>query len=88
MSINWQITNGDPPGRFRLCWQESGGPLVEEPRRKGFGSVLLRRVLADDVNAHVTIDFQPAGLFCTIEATLPAEPQANGNRPTLSPTQA
>lgn len=33
----------------RLCWKESGGPAVEPPEHKGFGSRLLERAFDGDL---------------------------------------
>jgi hypothetical protein len=35
--------------RMRLRWQESGGPVVTPPGRKGFGSRLIEGGLAQDL---------------------------------------
>ena len=56
--------------RFRLTWEEIGGPPVSQPKRQGFGSVLITRVLADDLDGLVKLDYRPSGLICTVEAPL------------------
>jgi PAS domain S-box-containing protein len=43
VKINWHFTR-DHPRRFRLRWVESGGPAVEKPRTRGFGSRLVEQV--------------------------------------------
>ncbi|MGH6841588.1 MAG: sensor histidine kinase, partial [Methylocella sp.] len=48
VAIDWRIADDDPP-RFRLCWTETGGPPVEEPSRRGFGSRLVESGLAQDL---------------------------------------
>ena len=56
-----------------LDWIESGmqGRLVA-PSREGFGTMLLLRVLRDDLGAEVTRRFEPEGFSCTIAFPLPA----------------
>jgi two-component sensor histidine kinase len=68
VDLQWRAADG----RFRLRWQELDGPPVAEPRRRGFGSRLIERSLAAQLQGDVVIDFQPAGVVCTIDAPLDA----------------
>jgi len=45
---------------------------VTPPTRKGFGSRLIERSLAQDLDANVRIDFAPTGLVCSIDVPLAA----------------
>ncbi len=51
---------------MRLRWQESGGPPVTPPGRKGFGSRLIERGLAQELSGEVRLDYEPAGVVCEI----------------------
>ncbi len=42
------------------------------PKRKGFGSRMIERALAAQLSGKVTIDYQPNGVLCTIDAPLAA----------------
>jgi two-component sensor histidine kinase len=55
---------------LHLTWEESGGPRVEPPLRKGFGSRLIERALAADLAGQVVIRYPPEGVTCTIKAPL------------------
>ena len=68
LTIDWTIE----AGRFRLSWQEQGGPPVSAPQRKGFGSLMIERALAVQVDGNVTIEYAPNGLSCRIDAPLAA----------------
>jgi PAS domain S-box-containing protein len=68
VSIVWTL-DGD---RLRLEWRESGGPPVEPPGRRGFGSRLIERGLAADLGGAASLRFEQAGLRCEIEASLTA----------------
>ena len=57
------------PRRMRLRWEESGGPLVRPPERKGFGSMLIERAF-DGEQGSSQFEFSPHGLSCTIEIAL------------------
>jgi PAS domain S-box-containing protein len=69
VEITWRLIPGDPP-RFQLRWTESGGPSVEAPRKRGFGSRLLEHGLARDLAGEVRLSFARRGIVCTIDAPL------------------
>jgi len=58
--------------RFRLHWQECGGPPVNPPAGKGFGLQLIERVLTQDLEADVQLAYPPNGVTCSIVMPLPA----------------
>jgi two-component sensor histidine kinase len=64
VAIQWEIA-GD--GTLRLRWREQGGPKVTEPTRKGFGHVIIDRMLVDSVGK-VHLDFAAEGLHWEVEA--------------------
>jgi PAS domain S-box-containing protein len=68
VSIAWRIEDD----RLRLEWRESGGPAVEPPASRGFGSRLIERGLEADLGGRAALIFDPAGLVCEIEASLAA----------------
>jgi len=42
---------------LRLNWREQGGPPVSPPLRKGFGSRLIERALAYEMNGTPRLDY-------------------------------
>lgn len=54
-------------GKLRIEWREEGGPLVVPPTHRGFGSLLLERTLAKDLDGRVALAFEPRGVVCVIE---------------------
>ena len=70
VTVIWQVTDGLPP-RLAMRWQESGGPPVKPPERKGFGSRLIERGLAAELGGDVRLHFEPSGVICTIDAPMP-----------------
>jgi two-component sensor histidine kinase len=70
VEVMWQVTEASEQPNLRLHWTERGGPPVEKPRRKGFGSTLLQRVLATQCNAHISFEFEPEGLRFSMIAPL------------------
>jgi PAS domain S-box-containing protein len=69
--INWSIKPGPEGDRLVLCWRERAGPHVSEPIREGFGSKVIRRGLAHELDGKVVLDFRPSGLVCTIDIPAP-----------------
>ena len=60
-------------GNATLCitWVEKDGPAVAPPGRKGFGTALLERGLAHELDGTVTLIHDPAGLICEIRMPMP-----------------
>jgi PAS domain S-box-containing protein len=69
ISVEWTVDEGSEP-RLRLRWRERGGPRVEAPKRRGFGSRLIEQTIRQDLDGQVSLEFDPAGLMCSIDATL------------------
>ncbi|WP_119680567.1 sensor histidine kinase [Indioceanicola profundi] len=71
VSVRWEVQNNDSGRRLRLEWTESGGPPVEPPARRGFGSRMIERGLAAELSGEVRLNFRKEGVVCTIDAPLP-----------------
>jgi PAS domain S-box-containing protein len=70
VTLEWRRTDGPAP-RLTMVWREEGGPPVSSPARRGFGSRMIERALAQDLKGEVTMRFMPEGFVCTIDAPLP-----------------
>jgi len=68
--LSWSVTHSEPVLHIR--WRESGGPAVRQPEREGFGTRMIRRVLASELGGEVQLDFNADGLDCAIDAPLGA----------------
>jgi two-component sensor histidine kinase len=76
-TFSWQLKPGRGPRELLCVWQEFGGPRVTPPTRAGFGTRLIERGLAADLNGEVVIRYPPDGVICTIQAILdPADDEA------------
>ncbi|MES2289836.1 MAG: PAS domain S-box protein [Pseudomonadota bacterium] len=69
VTVSWTIEDTADEPLFVLHWVETGGPLVSEPTRKGFGSRLIRMGLVG--TGHGEIDYAPSGLTANFSAPLP-----------------
>ncbi|MFD0460909.1 sensor histidine kinase [Microvirga aerilata] len=69
VTIKWTTAGSSPP-LFMLRWEEEGGPTVELPTRRGFGTRLIERMLANDLSGEVRLSYEPAGVTCVVKAPL------------------
>ena len=60
-------TGADENARFRLRWEERGGPRVTEPASRGFGTILLRDMIRHQHRGETIFDWDPAGLRYAVE---------------------
>jgi PAS domain S-box-containing protein len=60
--LTWEMWD---PGRLKLRWKESGGPAAKPPKRKGFGSILIKRTFEG-----ARFEYAPQGFSCEFEIRL------------------
>jgi two-component system CheB/CheR fusion protein len=65
-AVEVRVEAGEDGEPRTVTWRESGGPPVAPPARRGFGSFLLTRVLARELDAEVRLEHSPDGLRCEI----------------------
>jgi two-component sensor histidine kinase len=71
VDFSWDlIRRSDAPDELFATWRESDGPRVTPPTRAGFGTRLIERGLAADLNGEVHIAYPVDGVVCTIRARL------------------
>jgi two-component system CheB/CheR fusion protein len=70
VSILWTVTKPVPDQRLLMSWVETGGPSVAPPKKRGFGTRMIERGLAQDLGGQVILDFAETGIVCTIDAPL------------------
>jgi two-component sensor histidine kinase len=61
IDLKWFETDG----RLNLRWSETGGPAIERPTRKGLGSQIIERMIAQ-LRGKVSFDWRPEGLVCEL----------------------
>jgi two-component sensor histidine kinase/PAS domain-containing protein len=65
VAVSWELRPDETGPQFRIEWRESEGPRVKEPERSGFGRFVTETMVAQSLNAKVTVDFAPSGLVWT-----------------------
>ena len=53
-----------------MVWRETGGPPVQAPTRRGFGTTIIERSIPYELSGKVTLTFAPAGLV--LDLMMPA----------------
>ncbi len=63
VKLDWVMDETDKSQRrLSMTWQESDGPEITPPERKGFGTRLLEDVVAHELNGVAQLDYEPGGL--------------------------
>lgn len=70
VGVRWSVDGNAAPPCLRIRWEETGGPPVQVPKRRGFGTRLIERSLAHDLDGEAEISFAPTGVICKVEAPL------------------
>jgi PAS domain S-box-containing protein len=61
--VEWSHAGDD---RLVLHWTEAGGPPVQPPTRKGFGTHVMEGMIRDGLKGRVRLDWHAEGLVCEI----------------------
>ncbi|WP_017182900.1 HWE histidine kinase domain-containing protein [Sphingobium xenophagum] len=82
IDVEWSIVESGPS--LCLFWNERGGPLVQEPTRKGFGTRLVSTATARSLQGKAELCFMPTGVTWSMTTPLSAaqerslDPALNG----------
>jgi PAS domain S-box-containing protein len=63
VEVTWRRTDD---GGLELLWQESHGPAVTAPTRRGFGSTLLEKVTGRELGGSVKVDYRAEGVRAVV----------------------
>jgi two-component sensor histidine kinase/CheY-like chemotaxis protein len=67
VEVTWTIDEGKE--RLRLFWTEHGGPPVESPTRRSFGTRMMES-LGQQLSGQVQLAYKPAGFVYTLDVPL------------------
>ncbi|NDW06156.1 HWE histidine kinase domain-containing protein [Jiella pacifica] len=59
IDIVWRVDENDS---CEIRWRESGGPAVQPPSRRGFGTTIIERSIPHDLGGEVSIEYHLAGV--------------------------
>ena len=77
LSVSWE----DSTGLLRLSWEEKGGPPVQEPISRGFGTRSVIASIESQLGGKADFDWRPEGLLCVL--SVPLAPKAALERASL-----
>jgi two-component sensor histidine kinase/CHASE1-domain containing sensor protein len=63
VSVVWNLAT---PRLVRLEWRERGGPPVKAVRGRGFGTDLIEKIVANELDNPVNLTFGEEGVTCTL----------------------
>lgn len=69
VAVTFVFEEEEDSGLLVIQWREAEGPTVKPPERQGFGTLLIKQVVAKALRADVAMDYRPEGLVCRM--TLP-----------------
>ncbi len=67
VAVSWTIADG---GDLKIAWVEKGGPAVQPPTRRGFGSTVIERSMGFDLGGKAEVHYRLGGLEASF--TMPA----------------
>jgi two-component system CheB/CheR fusion protein len=71
VSIRWRTERRDSSAeQVHLEWRERGGPRVQPPTTRGFGTSMIERSASYELDGAATLDFESAGVMCALSFPL------------------
>jgi two-component sensor histidine kinase len=67
LSVRWE----DQAGVLKITWVETGGPPVETPVSRGFGTRSVIASIESQLGGQAQFDWRPEGLVCCLSVPLP-----------------
>lgn len=80
LTVSWRM---DAEYGLRIEWNESGGPEVQAPTRRGFGSIVTERTIPFELQGEAGVEYRPEGLFAWFR--VPHEHVSPGPEPLQRP---
>ena len=72
VAVNWDQLDGPAGPRLWFRWEEIGGPPVQAPSRRGFGTRVIERALGAEFNGQAETEFRERGIVFTLDAPSPS----------------
>ncbi|AJY48422.1 HWE histidine kinase domain-containing protein [Martelella endophytica] len=77
VNVSWKIERN---GSLKISWRELGGPPVQAPERRGFGTTIIERTIPFELTGKADVDYRLEGLAGTFvlppEHVVPGETMA------------
>src|SRR6185436_5964198 len=69
LSVSWE----NQAGVLKIVWVETGGPRVEKPASRGFGTRSVIASIESQLGGQAEFDWRPEGLVCCLSVPLSPE---------------
>lgn len=69
--VEWRVDNATPP-MLTLRWKESGGPAVSVPTSRGFGTVIIEKLIPQSLSGEARMSWDADGFSWTLQAPISA----------------
>ena len=66
LSVHWE----NPPDLLKIVWTETGGPHVDKPVSRGFGTRSVIASIESQLGGKAEFDWRPEGLVCRLSVPL------------------
>jgi PAS domain S-box-containing protein len=83
INLTWQLADD----QLELEWQEAGGPLVQVPSARGFGTRSVIASIESQLGGRALFDWRPAGLCCRLSMPLNEQFEVSDPLPLAKPGQ-
>jgi len=71
VEVTWQVNRvGVDDERFVLRWLERGGPPVQAPSQRGFGSIIVTSLVGEDLKCEPVLEYSSLGFEYRLECSL------------------
>lgn len=70
VALSWTVRAADEKRMLELSWIERGGPRVEPPASRGFGSALIENGVRYELGGSARLSFEPGGVRCDLRIPL------------------
>ncbi|HEY5225942.1 MAG TPA: hypothetical protein VIJ06_04045, partial [Methylovirgula sp.] len=68
IDISWSlVSDKNNERRVQIRWEERGGPPVVVPRHKGFGSMVMDRIVGQALGGVSQVEFASGGVCWTLD---------------------
>lgn len=79
LTVSWRVEEEEPGRRVVVFdWRETGVPIPEPVRRKGYGTQLIERALPYQLQARTRLEFLADGVHCSIRVDMPPAETEHG----------
>jgi PAS domain S-box-containing protein len=84
VNLTWQ----QAADQLELEWQEDGGPVVQVPAARGFGTRSVIASIESQLGGRAQFDWRPAGLCCRLSVPLNEQLDVSNSLPLAKPGQS